>query len=58
MVNVGQQPYDGKIAVETAAGWQLLDPADGDIRSAEKAGGEHLRLILAPWQAILLVRTR
>jgi len=55
VVNVGKQPYHGKIHVGPASGWQALDPADGSIRPAEKADADHLKLPLAPRQALLLV---
>ncbi len=56
LANVGKEPYRGKIAVGSAGDWQMLDPADGSIRPAEKADGDHLKLVLAPRQAILLVQ--
>ena len=56
VVNVGKEPYHGKIAVGAAGGWRLLDPADGSIREAEKAGDGHVKLLLAPRQAVLLVQ--
>ena len=55
LVNVGKQPYQGKITVKPAGNWLLLDPADGSIRPAEKADNDHLNLVLAPRQAVLLV---
>jgi hypothetical protein len=55
LVNVGKQPYQGKIAVKPAGNWHLLDPADGSIRPAERADDDHLKLLLSPRQAVLLV---
>jgi hypothetical protein len=55
VVNVGKQPYKGKIHVGPASGWQVLDPADGSVRPAEKADADHLNLPLAPRQSLLLV---
>jgi hypothetical protein len=55
LVNVGKQPYQGKIAARPAGIWHWLNPADGSVRPAERADGDHLKVVLAPRQAVLLV---
>lgn len=55
LVNVGKQPYEGKIRVGPATAWQVLNPADGSVRPAEPADAGHLKLLLAPRQSLLLV---
>jgi hypothetical protein len=56
VANVGKEAYQGKIVVAPAGDWLMLDPANGTIRTAERADADHLKLSLAPRQAILLVQ--
>jgi len=55
LVNVGKQPYEGKIQVGPGAGWQVFDPADGSVRPAEPADAVHLKFQLGPRQSLLFV---
>jgi hypothetical protein len=54
-VNVGREPYEGNLVVNTGGTWQLLDPADGSIRDAETGGADGVPFVLDRHQAVLLV---
>jgi hypothetical protein len=57
VVNVGQRPYEGSLAVRQTGPWQIMDPADGAIRPAEVQSPDRIRLSLAPRQAVLFVQS-
>jgi hypothetical protein len=56
LVNVGKTAYQGTIRVAPRGEWQILEPANGRIRPAQKTDADHVKLALAPRQAILLVQ--
>jgi hypothetical protein len=56
LANVGKDAYQGSISMSRPDDWQLLDPASGAIRAGEKINADHVKLALAPRQAILFVQ--
>ena len=55
LLNVDTRVYQGKLATGASGNWQVLDPASGIIRPAEKLDSTDVQLVLEPNQAVLFV---
>jgi hypothetical protein len=55
LVNVGTEPYDGKLSVGTGGAWLRMDPVTGSVESVNTDGQTVLPLALASRQTVLLV---
>jgi hypothetical protein len=53
--NVGREPYSGHLTAGTPGTWQVMDPATGSIRPADRDDAGPVQLALDARQAILLV---
>ncbi len=55
LVNVGAQPYQGRLAGLAAGDWLTLDPATAAVRRADETPAGGISLSLAARQSLLLV---
>jgi hypothetical protein len=56
VVNVGNRPYEGRLAVSETANWHRLDPATGTIDEVGVVPADGLPISLAARQTFLFVR--
>jgi hypothetical protein len=55
LVNVGREPYRGRLQTDMAGPWCVLNPATGDIRGVVRDEKSGVELTLAPHEATLLI---
>jgi hypothetical protein len=58
IVNVGNRPYEGRLAVSEAANWERLDPTTGTMETIVTVPDDGLPISLHARQAFLLVSGR
>ncbi len=55
MVNVGTEPYEGKLLVSNPGPWLALDPATGAVQRVEQEDPGNVALALPARQTRILV---